>query len=142
MIERTPADLKAARELCGLSQQALADLLGVNKRSVKRWERGDNPAPQDAWDVIDRQLEHHDAAVEHAEMLLDQMEQADNLPSEVTLTYWRDQAEYDAHGRDEGYYGCANANARTVADVLRANGVPCSFRYFDGGAVSTPESRY
>lgn len=142
MIERTPADLKAARELCGLSQQALADLLNVNKRSVKRWERDDNPAPQDVWDVIDRQLERHDAAVEYADMLLDQMEQADNQPSEVVLTYWRDQAEYDAHGRDKGYYGCANANARTVADVLRANGISCSFRYFDGGAVSTPESRY
>lgn len=136
------ADLKAARELCGLSQQALADLLNVNKRSVKRWERGDNPAPQDAWDAIDKQLARHDAAIEYADMLLDQMEQADKPASEVILTYWRDQAEYDAHGRDKGYYGCANANSRTIADVLRANGVKCSFRYYDGGAVSTPESCY
>lgn len=136
------ADLKAARELCGLSQQALADLLNVNKRSVKRWERGDNPAPQDAWAAIDKQLARHDAAIEYADMLLDQMEQADKPASEVILTYWRDQAEYDAHGRDKGYYGCANANSRTIADVLRANGVECSFRYYDGGAVSTPDSRY
>lgn len=141
-MERTPADFKAAREACGMSQQALADALGVNKRSVKRWERGDNPPPQDAWDALDAQAANRDAAIEWAWSVIDAVEETGREPSAVELTYWRDQAEYDAHGRDEGYYGCANANARAVADVLRGCGIECRFRYFDGGAVSAPGSRY
>ena len=37
-MERTKADFKALRETVGMSQQALADALHVDKRSIQRWE--------------------------------------------------------------------------------------------------------
>lgn len=39
----TADDLKALRRKLGLSQEALAEALGVNRHSVKRWEMGIHP---------------------------------------------------------------------------------------------------
>jgi transcriptional regulator with XRE-family HTH domain len=39
----TPADLKARRASLGLTQAALAAILGVSVITVSRWERGDSP---------------------------------------------------------------------------------------------------
>jgi len=36
----TPADLRAARRLLGLSQRALAEHLGVPQATISRWESG------------------------------------------------------------------------------------------------------
>ena len=41
MPKTTPNRLKAAREKLGLSQEAVARLLGVSLRSVTRWEAGE-----------------------------------------------------------------------------------------------------
>lgn len=41
------ATMRAMRELCGLSQQALADMAGVSRRTVVRWERGQFQIPED-----------------------------------------------------------------------------------------------
>lgn len=37
----SPAELKTLRAELGLSQQALADQLGVTRNTVNRWEMGD-----------------------------------------------------------------------------------------------------
>ena len=58
------------------------------------------------------------------------------------ITYYREQAQYDALGRDEGYYGVANANARALSGKLRRAGYTVEFRYPGQGAVKTPGSRY
>lgn len=42
---RTPEELVAWRSGRGLSQQMLADLLGVHKQTVWRWEDGRGPIP-------------------------------------------------------------------------------------------------
>ena len=42
----TPADIRAFRTRWGLSQRALAALLGVkNYRTVQKWEAGENDTP-------------------------------------------------------------------------------------------------
>ncbi|MCS6290397.1 MAG: helix-turn-helix transcriptional regulator [Nitrospira sp.] len=41
----TPTDLKTLRSALGLSQQALADRLGVTRNTVTRWEMGLHPIP-------------------------------------------------------------------------------------------------
>lgn len=42
----TPAELKAERAALGLSQQKLADALGVTARAIKHWEAGTRRVPE------------------------------------------------------------------------------------------------
>ena len=60
----------------------------------------------------------------------------------VTLTYYRDQEQYDACGRDDGPVGYVNAMSRDVAAELERCGITVSFRYPDDGAIRTPGSNY
>ena len=41
----TPAELKTKRNAMGLSQQSLADWLGVNRVTIARWEIGTRDIP-------------------------------------------------------------------------------------------------
>lgn len=145
-MERTKAEFRALRETVGFSQHALAAELGVSPLSVKRWERPDidgyNP-PADAWDLLDSCLAAHDRMV--AETFAEvrrQVKAIGRKPECIPITYYRNQAQFDALGRDEGYYGVANANARDLAGKLRRAGYTVEFRYPGGGAVKTPRSRY
>ena len=144
-MSATKADFKALRETVGLSQQDLADALDVDVRSVKRWEApGDDRQPvAAAWCLLERYHALHARAVEVAvEQVERVIAEAGHAPQAIRMTYWRSQDEYDAHGRDYGPYGVANANARAAAEALRPYGVDVEFAYWDEGAISTPGSRY
>lgn len=141
----TKAGFRALREQVGYSQQALADAMGVNVRSVKRWEHEGCPydAPADAWELLEKRLDVQRKMAAHA------VEVAEAAASELgkdavmaPITYYRDQAMYDDHGRDEGYFGVANANARAAGDALEQRGFAVEYRYPEEGAVRTPGSRY
>lgn len=144
--ERTKADFAALRETVGLTQANLADDLGVNPRSVRRWEQpgqeGYEP-PAEAWEVLDRYADLRRQMVDHArETVMQAGERMGGQPGQVVLTYYRSQEQYDDLGRDEGWYGVANANARAVASELAHYGVTACFRYPEEGAIRTPGSRY
>lgn len=143
---RTKAAFKAMREQVGMMQRDLAEELDVDVRSVKRWE---SPAaegyraPADAWAVLEDARETQRQQVAYAlKVVREQEETLDHAPAAVALTYYRDQEQYDACGRDSGPYGVANANARAVADALEREGFAVEWRYPDGGAIRTPGSRY
>lgn len=44
--------LRAARKAAGLTQQKLADLIGVERVTLAAWETGRNPAPSTAIKAI------------------------------------------------------------------------------------------
>lgn len=88
------ATFKAMRETSGASQAALADALGVNARTVKRWETPGQPEPpQDAWNLVEAW--RHDAVaganwhVKQAEELREDFHEA------YVLTLYRSQEEFD-----------------------------------------------
>lgn len=144
--ERTKADFAALRESVGLTQANLADDLGVQARSVRRWEQpgqeGYEP-PADAWDMLDSYADLQRQVVDHArETVMRTGEEAGHQPDQVVLTYWRSQEQYDELGRDEGWYGVANANARAAAAELARYGFKVRFAYPGEGAIGTPGSRY
>ena len=45
----TPNEIKQARQSAGLTQQALADLLGVSIKTVQSWEGGWRNMPEPMW---------------------------------------------------------------------------------------------
>lgn len=143
-MSTSKADFRALRETVGLSKRDVADALGVDVRSVKRWEAPDGNQPvADAWALLMRYHDLHARAVETAVGQVEKMvAEVGRAPQAVRVTYWRSQGEYDDHGRDPGPFGVANANARAVAEALRPYGVDVEFAYWDDGAIPTPGSRY
>lgn len=126
---RPKAAFAATRETVGMTQTELARRMGVEVRSVKRWESPKAEgyhAPDAAWDVLDAALAAQDKAVEFALAKVDGIiAEAGRPPKSVRLRYWRSQDEYDAvhEPADGGSFRMANANSRLVASVLRLRGI-------------------
>lgn len=138
----TKADFRATRETIGLTQGDVAKALGVSLRTVKRWEHpGWQEPPEDAWAWLLDMLERHEAAVDA--MVDKAMELVREHGLEVvSITYYREQSQYDACGRDDGPYGFVNSIAREVALDLAGEGIETEFRYPDDDAISAPGSGY
>lgn len=139
----TKADFRAIRETIGLTQGDVAKALGVSLRTVKRWEHPDwQEPPEDAWAWLMGMHERHDALVDEVVDRALAIVGERGEPAVVAITYYRDQSQYDAHGRDPGPYGFANSVAREVALDLNGEGIETEFRYPDDEALRTPGSRY
>lgn len=134
MEGRTKQELRAIRELTGITQSALAEMLGVQVRSVKRWESTEAPqqAPRDAWDILDEawdaQQEGLHVATETAREL---MESYGDMGA-VVLPYWEGQQEYETYSTDSmmgtaGSWREANANIRALATILVHEGIIVNF---------------
>lgn len=126
-MEHSKAEFRATRERVGLTQAALAKALGVEVRSVKRWESPSAPqrAPQDAWDVLGELMELQDAALDAAEHAA--RESPDGV---IPLHYWagQDDHDHDARAGGHGDWRTANATARAVAITLEALGYAVEWR--------------
>ena len=118
--ERSKAEFRAMREGVGLSQADLAHDLGVNRSSVKRWERPDVDGyapPDEAWQLLDTLVARQDAAVRA---------ESESPTGLVTLPHYRSQEQYEARGH-AGSFGIANATAWALAGTLRRRGVEVRF---------------
>lgn len=134
----TKADFKAQREALGYTQLNMAQALGVDVRTVKRWEKPNQPEPPaDAWAWLD-------AEADRFEQMLDFSvnKAVDSGAGHVVLTYYRTQEQFDQCGRDSGAYGFANALSRAVGYELERENLDIEYRYPDDGAVRTSGSRY
>ena len=89
----TPAELRTLRDSLGLTAEQVAQMAGVRDRTVRRWEAGDWPVPQDVADALrrlDAQIEHHVAGA------VEGIAERPQRPDDVVLVRYR-TAEAMAH---------------------------------------------
>ena len=142
MDQHSKADFRALREGIGLTQQNLADHFNVNVRTVKRWEHPDyNDIPENVWDYLEDMADQYDTIVEDMSAAMVAVATKNGIDS-LTITYYRNQQQYNECGRDDGPVGFVNAMARDVAAEVGRHGIDVCFRYPDDGAISTPGSNY
>lgn len=127
-MDRTKAEFRAIRETVGMTQGMLADALGVEQRSVRRWESPTNDyyPPQDAWDVLDAALSAQRRGIAAALGKVDELAQEHgSCPESVVLPYWSGQDAYDEghYVDDGGDWRMANATNRLLAHALRERGI-------------------
>lgn len=126
--KRTKAEFRAIRETVGMTQGALARELGVEVRSVKRWESPTAPQvpPQDAWDVLDAALSAQRRGIATALGRVDEIaKERGAYPKSVMLPYWTSQDAYDEghYVDDGGDWRMANATNRLLAHALHERGI-------------------
>lgn len=119
----TPADLKIRREALALSQQWVAERLGVQDRAVRRWEAGERAIPDDVEDLLD-EIEQHtqfivDSTVDAIEDLIDAMREAplgvDVAAYESDESLWAVHPEFAPRGAS--WHRAMLARVRDLLDV-------------------------
>lgn len=130
-MERTKAQFRAYRESLGLSQHDVAEALGVQERSVRRWEQpGYYAPPAGAWEWLDGMQRLHDTMVGGSMGTVRELaEEAGKNPGSVSMFYWRNQEECDLHARDRAPYGFLNAVTREVTRQLKAEGIEARLQF-------------
>lgn len=131
-MNRTKANFRALREIVGMSQQDMASAMRCGLRSVKRWEDPNAPywAPDPAWAILEERYAIQQQMCDYAVAQCERVEEEHGrAPKSVPVVYYRDQREYDEHGRDAGLVTVANANARAVFAELVAEGYDAQFVY-------------
>jgi len=128
--DRSVAEFRAEREMCGLSLYDVAEELGVAVNTVKRWENPNYfpPSPA-AWRFIDREFDKHCDRVEEA--LRQALAQSGDGP--VTVPWHRN----NMHGVSDREVGMHNAVSRAVAESLMTLGREVTFRWSDPDAEET-----
>lgn len=141
----TRAEFRALRETLGITQQALADELGVQVRSVRRWEsshpKGYYEPPQDAWDVLRRYADQQQRVVAYALEKVEEIADEMGAPDTVEIKYWLSEPDYISWSTDVdngiiGDWRMANANARATALILQDRGYTVAFVNGAGNVVS------
>lgn len=128
-IVRSKAGFRVLRELVGLTQSALARMVGVNVQTVKYWENPDKPKwkPNErAWELVVRFLRQQAYTVKYF------IENLDDMHSEgepVVFKYYRSQADYDRLVGDGRFFGVVNAVTRAYVQALLSAGVGVEVRF-------------
>lgn len=117
-----------------MSQALLAELLGVNVQSVKRWENPDypnyNPRSGDVWELLDFYAKRQRDLVEWTIANVTKMDVEHGRPEAVQLAYWHSAEDYEAdHPGDGRFWQMANANSRLAAYELELQGYQVDFSY-------------
>lgn len=132
-MKRTKANFKALREMSGMSQSLLADMLGVRELSVKRWESRNQPQmpPEAAWAIVENYIGNMQRAMQTAFDVIDNPANGLAEPKAVSLTYWQNAAHFkQAHPEeDERLWQLANATSRAIATELMLEGVEFNFDF-------------
>jgi transcriptional regulator with XRE-family HTH domain len=93
----TSAELKTLREFLGLSVTWLAAKVGVQERTVRHWESGRNPVPDD----VAKLVKYHNSLVENVvRETVEHCLSQETKPEEVLLVRYHTDTELWKHRAD------------------------------------------
>ena len=125
--DRSVAEFRAKRELCGLSLYDVAKELCVAVNTVKRWENPNYfPPSPEAWRYIDREYDTHCDRVEDAL----QQAVASRIDGQPIIVTWT----RNGMGVSDRQVGVTNAVSKAVAESLMTMGYDVTFRWSDPDA--------
>lgn len=128
--DRSSAEFRAKREMCGLSTYDVGQDLGVAANTVKRWENPKYfPPSPEAWDYIDRMYAAHLLSVDHE---LDRLLANAKEGEPIVVTWCR-----NGMGASDADVGRFNAVSQAVAESLIQLGHKVTFRWIDAKAEET-----
>ena len=139
-ITRTKTEFRAKRELVGLTQKDIADAIGVDITTVKRWEGDGQYEPsEDAWDVLDRTYSQLLELIKAETEKYREEATSGKGSSPVHMVYYRSQEQYDAVcdalGNKRQSYLQYNARCRARAVAYETLGIGYRFVPFDDGIL-------
>lgn len=130
-IERTKAGFRALRDLCGVTQDELAQVLSCDLKTVQRLEsprREDMQPREEDWRALEQLRRTQVAQLDYAMQTVERAIDSGTRPH-VDIPYFRTQAAYDSEGRDAGSFRLANRVAGEVAEALDEMGVEVTLFY-------------
>ena len=143
MTDRTPAEFQAMRKRVGVSCSDLAHALGIEVRTVRRYESPSSPAvPFDqAWDMLDGMMKRRAQAIDAAIDELERQERERGVAS-VSLTIWPSDAAWsEAHPGERGSARFANSINCALADVAEALGYTVEWVWPETDLVKAQQQR-
>lgn len=122
---KTPANFRALRDMVGFKQDEFADIVGVDRSEVRRWDAGKAPVSPDAWNTLRAMVDEHFALVRALMGNIACPETAAEDAQPVQLPYYRSANDY--HG--DADWMSANKAAHAAAERLLELGYPVEFVY-------------
>lgn len=129
------AKFRARRELCGLSIEELARECGCDPLDVRSleepWLSGEvsDDVAVAVGAHLDELQEQMGDMLDYATEVYEEFADEPGGTKAILMPYYRDQAEYDEYGRDEGCFSFANAVTRACLAAFDDFGVPTRLYY-------------
>lgn len=130
------AKFRARRELCGLSIEELARECGCDPLDVRSleepWLSGEvsDDVAVAVGAHLDELQERMGDTLDYAMEVYEEFADVKRTdPQAIVMPYYRDQAEFDEYGRDEGSFSFANAVTRACLAAFDDFGVPTKLYY-------------
>jgi len=129
----TGAELQTLREAAGLSREALADLVGVQARTVKHWERGRAGVPADVAAEVQHRSEWVRVRARHMHTdAREWLSQFDDTPAgPLVFVRYQHTADMPPADRHKGAADCHGAAVAQVMQRLALDGVAARVVWFD-----------
>jgi DNA-binding transcriptional regulator YiaG len=82
---RGPQSFRLCRSFCGMSMQAVADLLQVDRRTVQRWESEESPVPPWAMLLVSKMADERSKGRAVMRTWLTELADEEGRPTEIDL---------------------------------------------------------
>lgn len=124
-FDKTPANFRALRDMVGFKQDEFADIVGVDRSEVRRWDSGKAPIPPRAWSTLQAMVDEHMALTASLMGEAAGTFAPEEEPPTVELAYYRSADSY----RGDTDWMSANKAAHAAAERLIELGYRVSFAY-------------